>query len=198
MSISTSVDRLAEELARLPGIGPKTAERLTFHLLQASADDAMRLAQAIVDVKKLVRQCSRCFHLTEGEICAICADARRDTSVVCVVEQSRDLLALERTGAFRGLYHVLLGRIAPLQGMDIDRLTISALVQRVRQGIIKEVVIATNPTMEGEATALHLASVLSEHGVKVTRLARGLASGMSLEFANRAMLEDALAGRKEV
>jgi recombination protein RecR len=135
--------------------------------------------------------------LCEGERCEICRDARRDASVVCVVEQPRDLEAIERTGAFRGVYHVLLGRIAPLEGMTPDKLTVADLVRRVARGGVDEVILATNPTIEGEGTGLHVSSVLADYGVKITRLARGLASGLSLEYANKEMLEDALAGRRD-
>jgi recombination protein RecR len=194
---SASVQRLAEEFARLPGIGAKSAERLTHWILQQPEDGALRLARAIEEVKRKVRHCRDCFNLCESELCEICSDARRDSRLVCVVEQPRDLEAIERTGAYRGLYHVLLGRVAPLEGMTPDRLTIRQLADRVRRGSISEVILATNPNLEGEGTSLHVSNVLAESGVKITRLARGLASGMALEFANREMLEDALSGRRD-
>lgn len=196
--ISPSVDRLSAELAKLPGIGPKTAERLTHYLLQAKSDDALRLARAIEEVKTRVRPCRQCFHLAEGDLCSICSDARRDPSLLCIVEQPRDLMAIEKTGAFHGQYHVLGGRLAPLEGMTPEKLTITPLVDRVRQGIIKEVIMATNPTLEGDGTALYLSNVLADFPVRMTRLARGLASGSVLEFANKDMLSDALAGRQQL
>lgn len=198
MSHSASVRRLTEEFSRLPGIGPKTAERLTHFVLQQKPEDALRLARAIEDVKTNVRSCKQCFNLTETDLCDICQDARRDQSVLCVVEQPRDLAAIEKTGAFRGLYHVLLGRIAPLEGLTPDKLTIPALVQRIRQGIIVEVIMATNPTLEGDGTALYLSNLLADYPVRITRLARGLASGTVLEFANKEMLADALSGRQKL
>ncbi|MGL4463976.1 MAG: recombination mediator RecR [Planctomycetia bacterium] len=193
-----SVQRLADELAKLPGIGPKTAERLTHHLLQARVDDALRLARAIEAVKTNVRFCSDCFNLTEGELCAICRDARRDRSTLCVVEQPRDLAAIERTGKYRGLYHVLLGRLSPLDGVTADKLTIDGLVARVRRGEVREIIMATNPTIEGDGTSLFVSNVLAEFDVPMTRLARGVPSGSVLEFANSEMLADALSGRQHL
>ncbi len=197
MSFSPSVQRLAEEFARLPGIGPKSAERLTHWVLQQPPDSALRLARALEEVKRVVRNCGQCFNLCEADRCRICLDAQRDHAAICVVEQPRDLQALERTGAFRGVYHVLLGRIAPLEGLTPDKLTLGPLLERVRQGGIREVILATNPTVEGEGTGLAVSNLLASTGVKVTRLARGLASGFALEFANREMLEDALSGRRD-
>lgn len=199
MNEPPSVTKLSEEFARLPGIGPKTAERLTHFILQAAPDDALRLARAIEAVKTRVAFCRQCFNHTEGdELCGICRDATRDPGLVCVVEQPRDLRAIEKTGAFRGLYHVLLGRIAPLEGLTPDKLTVGPLVDRVRQGMVREVIMATNPTLEGDGTALYLSSVLADFNVKITRLARGLASGTVLEFANKEMLSDALSGRRSL
>lgn len=198
MSQSESVRRLTEEFTRLPGIGPKSAERLTHFILQAKPEDALRLARAIEEVKTKVRYCRQCFNLTEGELCDICRDPRRDQSVLCVVEQPRDLTSIEKTGAFRGLYHVLLGRIAPLEGMTPDKLTIPGLIRRIREGIIQEVIMATNPTLEGDGTSLYLSNLLADYGVRITRLARGLASGTVLEFANKEMLADALSGRQKL
>jgi recombination protein RecR len=197
VSLPPSVRRLAEEFQKLPGIGPKSADRLTHYILQQSADSALKLAHAIEEVKRSVTHCRECFNLCENTRCEICQDARRDQDVVCVVEQPRDLEAIERTGAYRGLYHVLMGRIAPLEGMTPDKLTINALVARVRKGGIREVILAMNPTLEGEGTCLQVSNMLAETGVKLTRLARGLASGLSLEYANKEMLEDALAGRRD-
>jgi recombination protein RecR len=192
----TSLTRLMAEFEKLPGIGPRSAERLAFHILKSGKDEAMKLAHAIREVKENVRHCRVCYNLTETDPCAICTDARRDPSHIFVVEQPKDVLLLEATGLIRGVYHVLLGHIAPLDGVEPGDLTIDALVSRVRAGGVKEVVLATNPTMEGEATALHIRSVLSPHDVSVTRLARGLPSGSQLEYATRAVLQDAIEGRR--
>ncbi len=196
--VSSAVDRLVAALGRLPGIGAKSAERLAHHLLKCPPEEALALADAIRDAKDRIRHCTRCFHLTESdhELCSVCRDPRREASLVCVVEQPRDLLALEKAGTYRGVYHVLLGRLAPLQGLGPEQLTIEALADRVRAGGVSEVILATNPNLEGDGTALLVAQALSETGVPVTRLARGLASGGALEFANKEMLADALAGRQ--
>lgn len=195
---SAAVDRLTSALGRLPGIGAKSAERLAHHLLKCSPEEALELAEAIRAAKQQIRHCQICFHLTEADqpVCAICRDARRDQGVVCVVEQSRDLLAMEKAGTFQGVYHVLLGRLAPLQGMGPDQLTADALETRVRSGVVRELIMATNPTLEGDGTALYIAKRLADSPVQITRLARGLASGSTLEFASRDMLADALAGRQ--
>jgi len=195
---SAAVDRLTSALGRLPGIGAKSAERLAHHLLKCPPEEALELAEAIRAAKQEIRHCQICFHLTEAEqpVCAICRDARRDQGVVCVVEQSRDLLAIEKAGTYQGVYHVLLGRLAPLQGMGPDQLTADALETRVRSGIVRELIMATNPTLEGDGTALYIAQRLADSPVRITRLARGLASGSTLEFASRDMLADALAGRQ--
>ncbi len=187
-----------EEFARLPGIGPRSAERLAFHILKSDKKTALSLAAAIRDVKEMVRHCRICYNLTEKDPCLICTDPRRDTSQVFVVEQPKDLLLLEATGLIRGVYHVLLGHIAPLDGVEPDDLTIAALIERVKQGGVREVIISTNPTMEGEGTALHIKSLLQDiEGVSVTRLARGLPSGSQIEYATRAVLQDAIEGRRE-
>jgi recombination protein RecR len=191
-----AIARLTHELGKLPGVGPKTAERLTHYLLQAKRSEVLALAEALRAVKENVRPCKQCCNLTEGELCALCADPRRDASVLCVVEQPRDLTALERAGSYRGLYHVLGGRLAPLEGIGPEHLTIDKLVERVKTGGVREVIMATNPTLEGDGTALYLASVLTPLGARVTRLARGLPSGSGLEFANSQMLADALEGRR--
>jgi len=195
---SAAVDRLTSALGRLPGIGAKSAERLAHHLLKCPPEEALELAEAIRAAKQEIRHCQICFHLTEAgqPVCAICRDARRDQGVVCVVEQSRDLLAMEKAGTYQGVYHVLLGRLAPLQGMGPDQLTADALETRVRSGIVRELIMATNPTLEGDGTALYIARRLADSPVQITRLARGLASGSTLEFASRDMLADALAGRQ--
>ena len=194
---SAVVDRLIAALGRLPGIGARSAERLAHHLLRCPAEEALELAEAIRATKEQVRHCQVCFHLTEVDqpVCAICRDPRRDPTTVCVVEQSRDLIALEKAGAFQGVYHVLLGRLAPLSGMGPEQLTIEALAARVAAGTIRELIMATNPNLEGDGTALLIANRLGGSNVRITRLARGLASGSTLEFANRDMLADAMAGR---
>ncbi len=191
-----AIARLAHELGKLPGIGAKTAERLTHHLLGAEKAEVLALADALRAIKEQIRPCSRCCNPTEGELCSLCADSRRDPSAICVVEQPRDLSALERAGNYRGLYHVLHGRLAPLDGIGPEHLTMNRLVDRVRAGGVKEVIMATNPTTEGDGTALYLVSLLAPLGVKITRLARGLPSGSVLEFANNQMLADALEGRR--
>ncbi len=192
-----AVARLIEEFGRLPGIGRKSAERLANHVLAASADEANALAEAILSVKTNVRRCSMCFNLTEDSLCRICRDPRRDQHVVCVVEQPKDVVALESSGAFAGLYHVLGGRIAPLDGIGPEDLTIHQLVHRIRKTGITELVMATNPTLEGDGTALFITNLLQNDKVRITRLARGIASGSVLEFANREMLADALRGRQQ-
>lgn len=195
---SSAVDRLIEAFGRLPGVGAKTAERLAHHILKCPAGEALTLADAIRDAKDQVRHCQICFHLTEADqpLCHICRDPRRDPSVVCVVEQPRDLIALEKAGTFNGVYHVLLGRLAPLQGMGPEQLTIDNLEVRVRSGVVQELIMATNPNLEGDGTALLVANRLVDTGVCITRLARGLASGSILEFANKEMLSDAILGRQ--
>lgn len=190
--------RLVAELEKLPGIGPRTAERLAFHILRETRDEAEALVGAIREVKERVRPCGRCFHVSEADPCEICADPSRDPSIVCVVEQSRDLWAIEKSGAYRGHYHVLLGRIAPLEGVGAGDLTVDPLVRRVKAGGVKEVILATNPNMEGDGTALHLAKVLAPLGARLTRIARGVPTGASIEFAGRAILADAIRGRQEV
>ena len=196
---AAALDRLIEAFGKLPGLGNKSAERLAYHLLKAPPEEALALAEAIRGVKESVRYCEVCYHLTEAETprCVICRDPRRDPSVVCVVEQSRDLLALEKSGTFSGTYHVLLGRLSPLQGVGPDQLTLDALERRVRLGTIRELIMATNPNLEGDGTALLVANRLTDTDVAITRLARGLASGSVLEFANKEMLADALIGRQK-
>lgn len=198
-TMTGSVDRLIQALGKLPGIGAKSAERLGHHLLKCPIEEALALADAIREARDRVRHCEVCFHLTESENprCLICRDPRRDAGLVCVVEQPRDLLALERSGTYQGVYHVLLGRLAPLHGIGPEQLTLEALCRRVGEGSVREVILATNPTLEGDGTAMLVAQRLANHGVSITRLARGLASGSTLEFANREMLADALAGRRQ-
>jgi len=195
--ISESVTKLVEEFARLPGIGKKSAERLAYHILRVHQSEALALADAIRHVKENVRYCRTCYNLTEQDECEICRDAKRDRSQLCIVEQPRDLLALEQPGTYRGLYHVLLGRIAPLDGVGPENLTIEALVERVRGGTFREVIMATNPTLEGDGTALYISNLLAGLPVEITRLARGITSGSVLEFANKEILADALAGRQK-
>lgn len=195
---SAAVDRLTTALGRMPGIGAKSAERLAHHLLKCPPEEALELADAIRAAREQIRHCEVCFHLTEAEhpVCAICRDPRRDQGVVCVVEQSRDLLAIEKAGAHQGVYHVLLGRLAPLQGMGPEQLTIEPLEARVHSGTVRELIMATNPNLEGDGTALYIAKRLEQTPVQISRLARGLASGSTLEFASRDMLTDALSGRQ--
>jgi len=190
-----SLNKLIDELAKLPGIGPKTAERLAFHILKAEKTEAILLADAITKLKNSVRQCKQCHNLSETELCSICTDSRRDKSIICVVEQFKDLVALEKTGLCKWLYHVLGGRIAPLEGIEPSDLTIDHLVSRIRSEKISEVVMATNPTVEGDGTALYISSIIKPMGVKVTRLARGLPGGSQIEFASGAILTDAILGR---
>lgn len=197
-SMTTVLERLVTALGRLPGIGAKSADRLAHHLLKCPPEEALALADAIRDAKDRIRHCARCFHLTdsEHELCAICRDPSRDQGLICVVETPRDLLAIERAGSYRGVYHVLLGSLAPLRGLGPDQLTVEALASRVADGEVRELILATNPTLEGDGTAMLVAGRLADSGVPITRLARGLASGGSLEFANKEMLADALTGRQ--
>jgi recombination protein RecR len=195
--LSPSVDNLVTQLTRLPGIGTRTAQRLAFHLLSAGKDEALALAGAIEEVKERVRFCSECGNLTEEELCAICSDTRRDRSVVCVVEQPVDVISLERTHEYRGLYHVLGGSLSPLDGVEPEHLRIDELLRRVSRGEVAEVVLATNPNMTGEATAAYVADKLRDR-VRVTRLASGLPVGGDLEYADEVTLGRALAGRREL
>jgi recombination protein RecR len=190
------IGRVMEELGRLPGVGPKTAERMTHHLLAAPKAEVLALADALRDLKERIRFCRQCCYLTEADLCSLCLDPGRDPSLICVVEQPRDLMALERAATYRGLYHVLHGRIAPLENIGPEHLTIERLLERVRKGGVREVIMATNPTLEGDGTALYLCSLLAPTGVRITRLARGVPSGSVLEFANAQMLADALQGRQ--
>jgi len=195
--LTESVTKLVDEFAKLPGIGKKSAERLAYHVLRVHKTEALALADAIRNVKENVRYCRTCYNLAEGEECALCRDPRRDRTLLCVVEQPRDLMALEQAGTYRGLYHVLLGRIAPLEGIGPDQLTIAPLVDRVRGGEWREVIMGTNPTLEGDGTALYIANQLQDVPVQITRLARGITTGSVLEFANKEILADALAGRQK-
>lgn len=190
-----SLERLMGELKKLPGIGARSAERLTFHILRSSKEEAGALAQAIVSLKDTIRNCKECFNLTDQELCTICSDPRRDRDQICVVEQPKDVISLEATGLIAGVYHVLLGHIAPLEGVGPGDLTIDQLIERVKRHATKEVILAHNPTIEGDGTALHIISLLESMGVKTTRLARGLPVGSQLEYATNAMLEAAIRGR---
>lgn len=199
-----SMNRLIDRFATLPGIGRRTAERLAFHVLKTDRDDALALANAIRDVKTNVRHCSHCFNLTESDPCPVCADPGRDARTILVVEQPRDVIQLEQTRSYSGTYHVLLGRLAPLEGVGVGELTIEPLIQRVRKlaeegnGSV-EVILGTNPNLEGDGTALHIAQVLRDlPNVTLTRLARGLPAGSELQFANKAVLSDAIVSRQQV
>ncbi len=193
------IDDLAGELSRLPGIGRKTALRLTFHLLKAPSEDAQRLARAILAVREKVRACTRCGNLTEHEVCAICQSNRRDPGTLCVVEEASDIAAIERTGEYRGVYHVLGGHLSPLDGVGPAELNIPPLLERVSApGAVREVVLATNPSVEGEATATYLQKLIGPLGVRVTRLARGLPVGGDLEYADGVTIAEALHGRREL
>jgi recombination protein RecR len=199
-SYTQSIQNLMNELSLLPGIGMRSAERIAFHLLKQSPADAMKLAEAIRDVKTRIRHCGICFNLTEQDPCAICANVTRDQGLVCVVEQPKDLLALEATGLYNGVYHVLLGRIAPLEESHPHDLTIDALVKRLGSGAIREVIMGTNPTVDGDGTALHIQNVIAERFpvIQITRLARGLPAGSSIEYANKNILADAISGRQRM
>ncbi len=190
------IQRLIDEFAKLPGIGPKSAERMAHFLLNRDRAAALQLAEALKELVERVRPCKECFNLTEGEVCSICRDSRRDRSMICVVEYPRDLTIFERIGTYRGVYHVLNGRLAPLDNVGPDKLTFDDLARRVRAGGVQEVILATSPTLEGDGTALFASNLLAGTGVKITRLARGLPSGSSIELANTQMLADALEGRR--
>jgi recombination protein RecR len=198
-----SVDRLLAALERLPGIGRRSAERLAFHILKAPTEQAMQLARAIEEVKTSVRYCASCFNFADEERCTICADPRRDAGLVLVVEQPKDLFAIESTGMHRGVYHVLLGRISPLDGVGPDEITAGALLERIDRAAstptpIREVILGLSPTLEGDGTALYLRDQFRRRGVAISRLARGLPAGRELEYANKAALVDALEGRQSV
>lgn len=199
------VDRLIQEFASLPGIGRRSAERLAFHILKSDEPTALRLARAIADVKKAVRHCRICSNLSDGDVCAVCADDRRDRGLVMVVEQPKDLIALEQTGMYRGVYHVLMGRLSPLDGIGPGDLTVADLLRRLDDPAanagatpVREVVLGLNPTVEGDGTALYLTQEIRRRNMKVSRLARGLPTGSQLEYANKAVLADAIEGRQSV
>jgi recombination protein RecR len=192
------VENLMAELCRLPGIGPKSAQRIAFHLMSVPADEAAGLARAIQELKDRVSYCGVCFNICEGEVCHVCADERRDPTVICVVEEPRDLIAIERSARFSGRYHVLGGAISPIDGIGPDELRVRELLDRLKGGAVAEVVVATNPNTEGEATAIYLAQLLKPLGVKVTRIASGLPVGGDLEYADEVTLGRAMDGRREI
>jgi recombination protein RecR len=192
------VQDLIDELGRLPGIGPKSAQRIAFHLLKLPREDALRLANVIVEVKDKVAFCARCFNVAQGELCDICLDARRDETLLCVVEDARDIVAIEKTQDYRGQYHVLQGAINPIEGVGPDQLRIRELLRRLGEENIAEVILCTNPNLEGDATAMYLSRQLRPLGIKVTRLASGLPVGGDLEYADELTLGRALEGRREV
>ena len=194
--LSDSVTHMIDQLSRLPGIGRKSAERLAYHILRVPESEAFALADSIRTVRENVRYCDICYNLAESEMCNICRDPGRDQQLLCVVQQPRDLMALEQSGTYKGLYHVLLGRIAPLENIGPDQLTIDQLIGRVAEGSFAEVIMATNPTVEGDGTALHISNFLAEYEVRLSRLARGITTGSILEYTNKEILADALSGRQ--
>lgn len=194
----SAIDDLTGELARLPGIGRKTALRLTYYLLKRPPEESRRLARALERVAETVHPCTQCGNLTESDPCVLCTNPRRDTSFICVVEEASDIGAIERTGEYRGLYHVLGGRISPLEGIGPDELNVQSLMGRLGTGIVREVIVATNPSVEGEATALYLQKMIRPLGVRVTRLARGLPVGGDLEYADGVTIAEALSGRRDL
>ena len=192
------VQALIDELGRMPGIGPKSAQRIAFHLLKLPADDVTRLAMSITDAKARVRFCVRCWNFADGELCPICLDDRRDPTMLCVVEESRDIVSIEKTGEFRGRYHVLLGAMSPLDGIGPEQLKMKELFARLEPEGVQEVIVCTNPNTEGEVTALYLARMLKPFGIRVTRIASGLPVGGDLEYADELTLGRALEGRREL
>lgn len=198
MPFARPISRLIDQLTRLPGVGPKTAQRLAFHMLRMEQAEVEQLARAMVDARRRVRRCAVCADLTDQEICPVCADPDRDRALICVVEDPRDVAAIERTRSYSGTYHVLHGALSPLDGVGPEQVGIPALVARVTDGRVREVIIATNPDVEGDATALYLSDALGALGVRVTRLARGLPVGGDLEYADEMTLAKALEGRREV
>lgn len=198
MSFEAPIQRLIDELSRLPGVGQKSAQRLAFHILHIEFEDARRLAEAITTMREQVRLCSRCFNVTDTEECTICRDLRRDPTVVCVVERAQDIVVVEKTHEFHGRYHVLGGAISPIEGIGPDQLRMRELLARVETEGVEEVIVATNPTVEGDTTALYIAKVLKPLGLKVTRLASGLPVGGDLDYADEITLGRALSGRREL
>jgi recombination protein RecR len=195
---ATPVQELIDELGRLPGVGPKSAQRIAYHLLKLPRDDALRLARSITEVKDRVAFCTRCFNIAEGDECTICTDTQRDATLVCVVEEPRDIVAVEKTGEFRGRYHVLQGAISPIEGIGPDQLRVKELLSRLEAEQVQEVILCTNPNIEGEATAMYLSRLLKPMGLRVTRIASGLPVGGDLEYADELTLGRALEGRREI
>ncbi|MGI6294749.1 MAG: recombination mediator RecR [Armatimonadota bacterium] len=198
MEYAKPLARLVGEFEKLPGIGPKSAQRLAFHVLRASEDDVQGLAAALLEVKQKIKQCKVCYNYTDQDVCAICSDARRDRSLVCVVAEPRDAVAMEKTNEFRGLYHVLGGVISPMDGIGPEMLKIRELVNRIGEGEIMEVVLATNPTIEGDTTSMYIAGLLKPLGIKVTRIAHGMPVGGDMDYADQATLIQALQWRREI
>ncbi|OHB71594.1 MAG: recombination protein RecR [Planctomycetes bacterium RBG_16_43_13] len=192
------LQRLLYELAKMPGIGEKTAERLAFYILNIPKDEALQLADAIKDVKESIRNCSICYNISENNPCEICSSESRDRNIVCVVEQSKDLWAVEKSGTYRGLYHILQGRISPLDGIGPGDLTVSNFIDRVKKNTFKEIILATNPNTEGDATAYYIQKQIQHMPIKITRIAKGVPAGSSLEYANKTVLSDAISGRREL
>ena len=194
---AAAVQQVIDELGRLPGIGPKSAQRLAFHLMKLPTEDTARLTAAIDEMKARVRFCDRCFNVSESELCTMCADDRRDATLLCVVEEPRDIVAVERTGGFRGRYHVLGGAISPIEGIGPDQLRVRELMARLEPEGVVEVILATNPTVEGDGTALYISNLLGEMPVQITKLARGITTGSILEYTNKEILADAISGRRD-
>lgn len=198
MRYAPPIARLLDELERLPGVGPKSAQRLAYHVLRTDEESAVRLAEAIIEVKRAIHFCPRCFNFAEGEFCEVCGDVERDVSVLCVVEEPRDLIAIERTNEFHGTYHVLQGAISPIDGIGPDQLRIRELLDRLADGTVTEVVVATNPNVEGETTALYISRMVKPLGIRVTRIASGLPVGGDLEYADEVTLGRALEARRDM
>lgn len=195
---TNSINKLIDEFSKLPGIGPRTAERLAFHILKVDKSEALALAEAISKVKSNITRCKICHNFAESDLCSVCADPKRDKTIICVVEQPKDVIALEKTGLCEWVYHILGGHIAPLEGLEPEDLTIDALIERLRAGQVKEIVMATNPNIEGDGTSLYISSLVRPLGVKITRLARGLPGGSQIEYATGSILTDAILGRAEL
>ena len=198
MVYEESLSRLIQEFKKMPSIGMKTAQRLAFYILRISESEASKLAEAIIEIKKRIKNCSICGNITESEVCPICRNPERNRQIICVVEEPKDILVLEKTTVFKGLYHVLMGAISPLDGIGPDDLRIKDLLERLKDGQVKEVIIATDPNTEGEATATYLAHLIKPLGIKISRIARGLPMGMDIEYADEGTLSKALEGRTEI